>query len=166
MSISQFLLPEFDREMATTRKALERVPDDKFDWKPHEKSTSMGDLATHIANLPTWAVSIFTEDSFDSAPDGKPLRMSALNSQEELLAFFDKNVTAAREALANINDEDLTKNWSLLSGGKIVFTKPKFDVYRDFVLNHMVHHRAQLGVYFRLNDIPVPQMYGPTADEN
>lgn len=166
MRISDMLLTEFDQEMAGTRKTLERVPDDKFDWKPHQKSTTMGGLATHLANIPTWAVHALTKDSIDIAPVGEaPLRAEPARSREEVLERFDKAVTDARAAINAASNEDLLQPWSLLSGGKTVMTLPRVGVLRGFVMSHSIHHRAQLGVYLRLNDIPVPSIYGPSADE-
>jgi uncharacterized damage-inducible protein DinB len=166
MAISDALLPEFDHEMANTRKTLERVPDDKFGWKPHEKSFALGDLATHIGNLPSWAALTINQDSFDMAPEGKPIKVPPAGSREEILESFDKNIAAARAAIAGASDEELFKPWSLLSGGNKIFSLPRVAVLRSFVMNHIIHHRAQLGVYLRLNDIPVPSIYGPSADEN
>ena len=165
MAINQAMLPEFDHEMANTRKTLERVPDDKFAWKPHEKSFAMGGLATHLANLPSWTSYTIDQDSLDIAPNGESPRAMPLNSQAELLETFDKNVAAARAALAGASDEHLFKPWMLLANGKTLLTMPRVAVLRSFVLNHLIHHRAQLGVYLRLNDIPVPSIYGPSADE-
>jgi uncharacterized damage-inducible protein DinB len=166
MSISDTLLPEFDHEMANTRKTLERIPEDKFDWKPHEKSTTMGGLGSHLANLPSWASLSLNEDSFDMhPPDGPPARTPQATSLTELLETFDKNLATAREAIAGASDEQFSKTWSLLSGGKEIFTLPRINVLRSFVMNHIIHHRAQLGVYLRLNDVPVPSIYGPSADE-
>jgi uncharacterized damage-inducible protein DinB len=167
MGLSESLLPEFDHEMGNTRKTLERVPDDKSDWKPHQKSMAMGGLATHLSNIPTWAVYTIDEDSLDLAPEGKPLPPAELaKSQTELLANFDNNAAKARAAIAGASDEELFKPWSLFSNGNKILTMPKIAVLRSFVMNHMIHHRAQLGVYLRLNDIPVPSIYGPSADEN
>jgi uncharacterized damage-inducible protein DinB len=167
MGLSEALLPEFDHEMANTRKTLERVPGDRFDWKPHEKSMSMGDLATHIANLPSWAATTIDDDSFDVAPPGEPpFTLPQAGSVKEILDQFDKNVASARAAIAGATDERFFKTWSLLSGGNNIFTLPKAAVLRSFVMNHIIHHRAQLGVYLRLNDVPVPSIYGPSADEN
>ncbi len=167
MSISDTLLPEFDHEMANTRKTLERIPEDKFDWKPHEKSTTMGGLGSHLANLPFWASLSLHEDSFDMhPPGGQPARTPQATSLAELLETFDKNLAAAREAIAGASDEQFFKTWSLLSGGKEIFTLPRIAVLRSFVMNHSIHHRAQLGVYLRLNDVPVPSIYGPSADES
>jgi uncharacterized damage-inducible protein DinB len=167
MGLSESLLPEFDNEMANTRKTLERVPLEKFDWKPHEKSTAMGGLATHLSNIPTWVVYTVDQDSLDLAPGGNPLPPTPrAESQAELLATFDDNVAKARAAIAGASDEDLFKPWSLMQNGNKILTMPKTVVLRNFVMNHLIHHRAQLGVYLRLNDIPVPSIYGPSADEN
>jgi uncharacterized damage-inducible protein DinB len=167
MGQSDSLLPEFDNEMANTRKTLERVPHAKFGWKPHEKSTAMGGLATHLSNIPTWALHATAHDVFDLAPGGQPLPATEVpESTQDLLAVFDANVAKARAAIAGASDEALFKPWSLQSNGHTLMTVPKIAVLRNFVLNHMIHHRAQLGVYLRLNDIPVPSIYGPSADEN
>lgn len=166
MAISQALLPEFDHEMANTRKTLERVPFDKYSWKPHAKSFAMGPLATHLATLPSWAAITIQRDSIDIAPEGeKPITNEPVNSLDELLQRFDKNVADARAAIAGASDEEMLKMWTLLSGGKTIFSIPRVAALRSFVMNHNVHHRAQLGVYLRLNDIPVPSIYGPSADE-
>ena len=167
MALSDSILPEFDNEMASTRKTLERVPEDRFDWKPHMKSTPMGGLATHLSNLPTWAIYTINRDSLDLAPDGKPMPPApAASSQSELLESFDSSVTKARAAIAAASDAELFKPWTLLSNGKPLLTLPKIAVLRSFVMNHNIHHRAQLGVYLRLNDIAVPSIYGPSADED
>jgi uncharacterized damage-inducible protein DinB len=167
MGISESMLPEFDNEMANTRKTLERVPLEKSDWKPHEKSTAMGGLATHLSNIPTWVGYTIDQDSLDLAPGGKPMPpMEVAKSQEELLASFDANVAKARVAIAGASDADLFKPWSLMMNGNTLMTLPKVAVLRSFVMNHLIHHRAQLGVYLRLNDIAVPSVYGPSADES
>lgn len=166
MALNQALLPEFDHEMANTRKTLERVPEDKFDWKPHEKSFSMVRLATHLATLPSWAAITIQQDSIDVAPIGEPPpKNEPASSVEDLLAKFDNNVASARAALAGATDEELLKTWTLFAGGKTIFALPRIAALRSFVMNHNVHHRAQLGVYLRLNDVPVPSIYGPSADE-
>src|SRR3982074_1355447 len=165
MAISNTLLPEFDHEMANTRKTLERVPDDKFDWKPHEKSFPMGGLATHLSNLPSWARVGINQDEFDMAPGSVPVKTPELHSTAGVLEQFDKNVAAARAAIAGASDEHLFKPWALLSNGNQILSLPRVAVLRSFVMNHIIHHRAQLGVYLRLNDIPVPSIYGPSADE-
>lgn len=166
MAIAQSLLPEFDNEMANTRKTLERVPDGKFDWKPHPKSGSMGWLAGHLANIPHWVTIAVQQDSLDLAPaGGPPTPPPAPKNNKELLQNFDRNVADARTAIAAASDEQLMKPWSLLKTGQTILTLPKAGVLRAFVMNHIIHHRAQLGVYLRLNDIPVPSIYGPSADE-
>jgi len=142
------------------------VPDEKFSWKPHEKSGSMGWLAGHLANLVGWAVETLKQDSFDMSPGGKPFTPPpAPKSRKELLELFDKNVAAARAALAGASDADLAKNWSFLNNGATVFSMPRIACLRTWVMNHTIHHRAQLGVYLRLNNIAVPSIYGPSADE-
>jgi uncharacterized damage-inducible protein DinB len=166
MTISETLLPEFDQEMAGTRKTLERVPEAKFGWKPHEKSGTMIWLAGHLANLPEWAVYTIKEEALDMAPNG--VKMSpppTPKSSKELLEQFDQNVKAARAAIAGASDADLAKNWSLLMNGQTLFSMPRAACLRTWVMNHNVHHRAQLGVYLRLNGIAVPAIYGPSADE-
>lgn len=166
MSISQALLPEFDHEMANTRKTLERVPMDKLAWKPHEKSMTMERLAQHVSEISGWTPVTIEKDSLDINPPGSPPHQPApVKSRQELLDMFDKNVATARAAIASASDGQLMKPWSLLSGGKTIFTLPRIAVMRGFVLNHTIHHREQLGVYLRLNDIPVPAIYGPSADE-
>lgn len=167
MALNETILPEFEHEMANTRKTLERVPEDKFKWQPHEKSWSLQDLAAHLANLPSWTLHALNEDSIDIAPvDGEPPKMAPINSTKELLETFDKNVSAARKAISHASDEELLQTWTLLSGGEALFTIPKLAVIRNFIMNHTIHHRAQLGVYLRLNDIAVPAIYGPSADED
>ena len=167
MRISDSLLPELDQEMAKTRTVLERCPEDKFGWKPHPKSWNMGTLASHIANMPGWAVDTIRKDLFDLAPPGAPpYQEEPVTSSKQLLERFDRNIAAARAALAGAADEDLMKPWTLLSGGQVIFTMPRIAVLRSMIMNHGIHHRAQLGVYLRLNDIPVPSIYGPSADES
>jgi len=166
MAINQALLGEFDHEMANTRKSLERVPDGKFDWKPHTKSMTMGALATHIASIPHWGKMTLDTPSFDvNPPGGQQVRQPELKSKAEVLAFLIRVVPEARAAIANATDQSLMSPWSLLNGGKAVFTMPRVAVLRSMIMNHMIHHRAQLGVYLRLNDVPVPSIYGPSADE-
>lgn len=166
MSLSESILPEFDHEMATTRKVLERIPEDKFGWKPHEKSPTLAWLATHLAVLPYWVVGTIEQDSLDAAPVGgaSPFAREA-TSRQEVLDLFDKNLGLARAALEGASDEHLRQPWTLLAGGRTIFTLPRLATLRSFVMNHMIHHRAQLGLYLRLNDVPVPAIYGPSADE-
>lgn len=166
MPISQALLPEFDHEMSNTRKTLERIPENDFTWKPHPKSMPLGRLAGHVAEMPGWAVPTIAQDSLDLAPPGSgPPQGTVAQSRQHVLDLFDKNVAAARAAIAGATDEQLMKPWSLLVGGRTIFTMPKIAVLRSMVMNHTIHHRAQLGVYLRLNNIPVPALYGPSADE-
>ena len=162
MSIADSLLPEFDHEMAVTRKVLERVPEDKFEWTPHPKSMSMVALATHVATIPSWGLPTLTETELDL---GGQNQNTAVTSRADLLSRFDRNVAGTRAALIGKTDAEMMTIWSLKNNGQKLFTMPRASVWRGFVLNHLVHHRAQLGVYLRLNDVPVPAMYGPSADE-
>jgi uncharacterized damage-inducible protein DinB len=162
MSISAALLPEFDHEMATTRRVIERVADGNFDYKPHDKSMTMGRLASHCAEMPTWAVVGIKQDSLNLATDYKPF---APSTNTEIVAAFDANVAAAREAIAGASDAELMQPWSLKMGDQVLMTMPKIAVVRTFVMNHVIHHRGQLSVYLRLKDVPVPSIYGPSADE-
>ena len=166
MKLGEMMLPEFDQEMANTRKTLERVPMDKFGWKPHEKSMALGHLVTLVAEMPGWFPMILDTQSFDYAPPGgAPRQPTSVKSRQELLDLFERNTQAARTAIAKVEDDKLREPWTLLAGGKPVFTLPKAAVLRDS-LNHLIHHRAQLTVYFRLNGVPVPALYGPSADES
>jgi len=166
MSYAENILPEFDQEMANTRKVLECIPKDKFDWQAHPKSNTIGWNANHLAEIPDWVEATITEASFDMAPEGGPRYESPkLTTREEILDLFDRNVATARKALAAAKDEAMGEMWSLLEGGKPMITMPRAAVIRSFVLNHAIHHRAILCVYLRLNDIPVPGMYGPSGDE-
>lgn len=166
MSISASLLPEFDREAAGTRKTLERLPEDKLEWQPHEKSMPMAGLATHIANMFHWGTLTLTRNDFDIQPSGsEPFREEPVKSRAELLEKFDTNTAAFRAALTAASDEALMANWSLLQGGNVLFTMPRLALLRGMIFNHIIHHRAQLCVYYRMNDIPVPALYGPSADE-
>jgi len=162
MPISASLLAEFDHEMKTSRTVIERVPETKFAWKPHEKSMSAGRLASHIAEMPAWATTSIAQDSLDLSGDYKPYEAA---SREELLSLFDKNVADARAAIAGCNDETFMKSWALMRGGKTLMSMPKIAVVRSFVLNHVIHHRGQLSVYLRELNVPVPSIYGPSADE-
>jgi uncharacterized damage-inducible protein DinB len=166
MALRDALLPEFDREMAGTRKVLERVPEDKLGWKPHEKSGTLGWLAAHVARLPQWASMALTTEELDiSPPGGEPPRPSLPTSRQQLLDWFDELSSEARNALANASDEDMLKGWTLLKGGEKIFTMPRLAVLRSFVMNHLIHHRGQLTVYLRMNGAPLPALYGPSADE-
>ena len=166
MSISASMLPELEMELATTRKCLERLPTEKFGWKPHEKSMPLAGLATHITKMLGWGADICKSDSFDVAPVGaEPYREDPAASTEDLLAQFDKHAAECKAALATTTDEQMMQTWSLLSGGNVVMAMPRIACLRGFVFSHIVHHRGQLTVYMRLNDILVPSIYGPSADD-
>ena len=166
MRLSEFLLPEFDLEMAATRRHLERVPMDRLDFKPHDKSMTLGWLSSFLAILPTWGLLTLTQDSFDAAPQNAPSPdRKIFTSSGELLKTFDKNIADVRVALAAASDEQLLKNWTLLAGGKPVFSQPRFLVFRTCFLNHAIHHRAQLGMFLRLSGVAVPAVYNASADE-
>jgi uncharacterized damage-inducible protein DinB len=166
MTYAETILPEFDQEMAKTRKVLERLPDDKLDWQPHPKSHTIGWNASHIADLPNWIVVTLTSPSLDFAPvGGEPYAFPKLSSGQEILEHFDRNVAAARKAITEVTDVDMAATWTLLRAGQPIFTMPRSAVVRGMVLNHLIHHRAHLCVYLRLNDLPVPGMYGPSGDE-
>jgi len=164
--MSDGLVMEFDQEMAITRKVIERVPDGKLAWRPHEKSMTMGQLASHLANLPSWTLHTVNESELDiDPPGGQTWTPFSASSTADAVATFDRNVAAARGVLLSASDATLLAPWTLLKGGRKVFTIPRIACLRGFVLNHTIHHRAQLGLYLRLNDVPVPPTYGPTADE-
>lgn len=166
MSYAETILPEFDQEMANTRKVLERIPNDKLDWQAHPKSHTIGWNANHVADIPNWLVMVLTKPALDIAPvGGEPYPFPKLSSREELLELFDTNVSAARKAIAEVKDEAMGNPWTLSQAGQTFFTMPRAAVVRNMVLNHLMHHRAHLCVYLRLNDIPVPGMYGPSGDE-
>ena len=163
MSIAQSLLPEFDHEMATTRRTLERIPEDKLSYQPDPKSMTLGRLAGHITEMAAWGgVTVQTDSINLDTGDYKPLEAT---SRQQVLGEFDKNVAASRAALEKVSDAELMKPWSLILGGKPMLTMPKVAVIRTMMMNHIIHHRAQLTVYFRLTGVPVPSIYGPSADE-
>jgi uncharacterized damage-inducible protein DinB len=166
MRISEALLPEFDQETATARKVLERCPEEKFGWQPHAKSWPMANLVTHIANMLEWGASTLTADSFDYAPAGAPpYKEEPYKTAKDLLEAFDRGRAKCRAAIEACSDEEFLKPWSLLKTGEVVFTMPRVGVIRMMILNHFIHHRAQAALYLRLNDIAVPSIYGPSADE-
>lgn len=166
MSLSQALLPELDREIATTRKVLERIPMDRFDWKPHERSFSMGELGNHAAQVPVWGVQTLATERMDLEPEEGPRpRPPVARTVEELLQTFDEGSSSFRNAVERASDEELMTPWTLLRKGQTLFTLPRMAVIRTMFLNHLIHHRGQLSVYLRLNDVPVPSIYGPSADE-
>ena len=162
MSLTQMLLKEMNREAQTTRKMLERVPNDKYDWKPHEKSMSIRRLATHIAELPSWVSMALTTDELDFA--NNPYEPVVINNTEELLAYFDKSLADGKAHLEKATDQDLQPNWTMRNGEEIYSVESKADVIRMSYCQ-IVHHRAQLGVFLRLLDVPIPGSYGPSADE-
>jgi len=162
MAIKDGLLADFDHEMGTTRKLLERLPEGKLAWKPHVKSMSLAGLATHLANLPQWAGTILNDPSFDLA--AAPPNLQERTSRADILAAFDQARAQAR-AWMDKTDAEYVSLWTLKRGGQEVFTVPRVAAFRSFVLHHIIHHRGQLSVYLRLNDVPVPAIYGPSADE-
>jgi uncharacterized damage-inducible protein DinB len=161
MKLTDLFLAELEEEAAVTRRILERVPDGRYDWKPHEKSMTLGYLAELVARMPSWPVFMIKQDELDITTNKpEPLRTSS-----ELVQALDQGVAEAREALANTNDEHLMKPWRLLVAGRVVSEQPRYLALRHSVFNHLAHHRGQLTVYLRLNDALVPSIYGPSADE-
>jgi uncharacterized damage-inducible protein DinB len=166
MSIAQSFLPEFDHEMATTRRLLERTPEANADWQPHPKSMTLSKLAIHLATLPMWGTMTVRASEFDmNPPEGQSFKPPTWAGHAALLATFDAAVKEAREAIAGASDAELMAPWALKNGGHVVFSLPRVAVLRSFMMNHIIHHRGQYSVYLRLNDVPVPSIYGPTADE-
>jgi len=164
MSIMQAILGEFEHEAATTRRLLERVPDDKFDWKPHPKSFSLLQLTTHLADMPGWMAVVGPQDDLDLASPSE--RPDPPKTTGELLARYDKNVEIFKTVGAEVAEDSLMDPWRLRSGDKVHFEIPRIASIRTFILNHFIHHRGQLSVYLRLLDVPLPSIYGPSADEN
>jgi uncharacterized damage-inducible protein DinB len=162
MKLTELFLAELETEAAATRKTLERVPEGRYDWKPHEKSMPLGYLAELVARMPSWPVFMINQDELDLATN-KP---EPLRTRAELVQALDEGVAAAREALANTTDEHLMKPWRLLVAGRVVSEEPRYLALRHGVFNHLAHHRGQLTVYLRLNEALVPSIYGPSADEN
>jgi len=162
MAIKDSLLPEFDQEMAITRRVIERLREDKYDWTPHEKSMNAGHLASHIVEMTAWGAISINQDSLELADEHQPFEAV---SRAELLEAFDRNVEESRKAIEGASDEMLMQPWSMLNEGTLIMTLPKITVIRSFVLNHIIHHRGQLSVYLRLTETPVPSIYGPSADE-
>ena len=165
MALRDALLPEFDHEMATTRRLLERVPDAELGWKPHERSMTLGRLAAHIANIPFWCTVTFETTVFelDSLPPDSQRQLA--DSSLALVKEFDGKVATARGKLAAALDAELLTPWTLKKSGQEMFTMPRISALRSFVMNHIIHHRGQLSVYLRLKNVPLPSIYGPTADE-
>jgi uncharacterized damage-inducible protein DinB len=165
MSIAASLLPEFDHEMNTTRALLERVPVEAAAWKPHPRSFSLGELAMHIATLPTLGQSVMEEEELDLNPPGGPeYSLAAFESSAGLLETFDTAVRAVRAAIEVASDEELMEVWTMKSAGETILSRPRVAVLRVVMMNHIIHHRGQLSVYLRLQNVPLPSIYGPTAD--
>jgi uncharacterized damage-inducible protein DinB len=165
MSLADSLLPEIDRELAITRSLLAVVPEDAPDWRPHAKSMSMGELAAHTAVTPIFFKSAVEDTEFDAAPVGKPKPEFAMwQGREAALATFDKFAADGRAGLVSLSDADLFETWNFVAAGTPFYSMPRVAAIRSFFLNHMIHHRGQLSVYLRLRDVPVPQIYGPSAD--
>ena len=166
MSLAQMLLPEFDNEMATTRRLLERVPEEKMGWQPHEKSMTLGRLASHLAELTSLGEMVLTTEFRDFAPAGAPppKRLDS-RSRQEVLDLFDANVIKSRAAIAEAEDAAFGQTWTLRAGDRVIFSLPRIGAIRTMLMSHTIHHRGQLSVYLRLTDTPVPSIYGPSADE-
>jgi len=165
MALAQMLLPEFDAEMASTRRLLECVPDGKASWQPHQKSMTLGRLATHVADLAGRATAVMTQDEWDPRPPGASVQPQVLETRQQLLAKFEEGSRTARAALAATGDAAFARSWTMKREGKPMFTGARLDAYRRIAMNHLVHHRAQLGVYLRLLGAEIPGMYGPSADD-
>lgn len=163
MPLNEALIAELQQEAAATRKMLERVPEKSNSWKPHEKSMTLGRLSQHLAEIPMWVPVTVDQDELDFAKENYEPKESTTN--ELLLKTFDDNLAGAIECLKNASDEKLMGNWTMKNGEKVYFTMPKIAVLRGFVMSHLIHHRGQLSVYMRMLDIPLPSVYGPTADE-
>ena len=166
MNLQELALADFDREMQTTRRFLERVPNDRLSWQPHDKSMTLARLSMHIAEIPKQMLMVINQDGFEfGASGGPPPSRREATSSAEAVETLDANVSAVREALSGADDATLQKPWTFTAFGKVQYTWPKIVTLRTRVMSHMIHHRAQLGVYLRLNEIPVPALYGPSADE-
>jgi uncharacterized damage-inducible protein DinB len=156
------ILMELSHEMATTRRLLERIPDAHLTWQPHVKSMSLARLGTHIAEIPGWIASILDKDGFEVGGDYTP---KAAGSAREILAIFEAGVAGAEAAIRRQNMERLSATWRLTKGGQVIVEMPRMGVIRSLFLNHLIHHRGQLSVYLRLKDVPLPSIYGPSADQ-
>jgi len=165
MSLKARMLAELGQEMTTTRRLLERVPEKRAAWQPHPKSKTLGELAVHLARIPGWIASVADVPSFDMDPPGGRTPDPAFESSARLLQTFDDNLAAVRSALARTSEDDLAKPWTMQRGGQDMLRITRADLFRILLLNHMIHHRGQLSVYLRLNNVPVPSIYGPSADE-
>jgi len=165
MKLNEFFLEQLEGEVKSTRKALERVPEGRNDWKPHEKSMPFGYLAALVSKMPGWIALMINQNEYDLGSKDPRFQPVALQTNRELVASFDEAVAVARKALQNTNDEHLRTNWKMLAGGHVVSDSPRYVSIRDAVFTHLGHHRGQLTVYLRLNEALVPSIYGPTADE-
>ena len=165
MKMTDLFLAELEREAEGTRKVLERVPEGRYDWKPHDRSMPLGSLAGLVATMPAWIAITIKNDEWDLKPASGPRPQPQLRTRSELLKAFDEALAAGRQAIADTSDEHLMKPWRLLVGGTVVAEQPRHIMLRDSVFNHLAHHRGQLTVYLRLNEASVPAIYGPSADE-
>ena len=164
MPLVDTVLPEFDNEMAVTRRVLERAPETAFAWRPHDKSWTLGGLCTHIAQIPHWGVAILNFDSYDTVRDAGQ-RNPEKTTVADVLTTFDGHVTHARARLVSASDAELMGPWALKRDGEIVMSLPRIASFKSFAISHLIHHRGQLSVYLRLQNVPLPPIYGPTADE-
>jgi uncharacterized damage-inducible protein DinB len=165
MTLNELFLGELDREAVITRRALERVPEGRDDWKPHEKSMALGRLASLVATMPSWITMMIDRDDLDlNPPGGSSSPQRPLRTNKELLQALEEGVTGARAALERTSDDHMMKPWRLLVAGKVVAEQPRHIMIRDSI-NHLAHHRGQLTVYLRLTEVPVPSIYGPSADD-
>ena len=164
MNLNEALLPEFEHEMNTTKNLLNALSDDIFNYQPHEKSMTTQQLVNHIAEIPKWVNGTLDQEEIDFATTN--FAPSNLSSKQEVIALFEKNVEAAKQSLQNTNNETMMGDWTLRNGEQIYFTKPRANVLRTMVMNHIIHHRAQLGVYLRMNNISLPASYGRSADDS
>jgi len=166
MALAQALLPEFEHEMATLRRVVERIPVDRMDYRPHPKSFTLHDLANHLVTIPGWTVSTLKETQLDfGLPETRAKQPKPSATTGGLLLTLDAAVEGALSALNQASDEDFQVVWTLKNEGQVLMAMPRIAVYRGFVMNHLIHHRAQVAVYLRLLDVPVPSIYGPSADE-
>jgi uncharacterized damage-inducible protein DinB len=165
MVLKDAILSEFDHEMAVTRRLLERLPEAALSWRPHDRSMSLGGLATHLAQIPHWGTSILERDFYDLVHDRTAPAVEK-STRAQVLETFDRHTTEVRRALLGRSDAELIAPWSLKQGGQTIMSLPRFGALRRFLLNHLVHHRGQLTVYLRLQNVPLPPIYGPTADED
>lgn len=164
MALADTLLPEFDNEMAVTRRVLARAPEAAFSWRPHAKSWTLGGICTHLSQIPNWGVAILARDSYDLVLDAGP-RATEKTTVADVLSTFDGFVNGARARLAATSDAELLAPWSLKRDGEVMMSMPRMAAFRSIAVSHLIHHRGQLSVYLRLQDVPLPPIYGPTADE-